>query len=698
MKKSRILLIAIAGVVLPLIIYSILLAMGKNKYNDSCAICHQMRQTVKHKESYVHRKQLCKDCHAEMSSLPSMFAVYFKLKQPVRKALDGGTTKQCVKCHAATWNKEHVFDKSILFSHVRHSRRVPGCTACHSDVSHPREVRASRPLVTSATCAACHAKMKSADGQKPPSSIPDLGVYEKQPHPKNWLILHKGDALKTTKHCDNCHSAKYCSNCHLKFRLHGPDWRLKHGAEAQADLAPCQLCHLPEGCADCHAKKLPKSHGPAWAADHRKDFKVDDCMKCHRLNFCQSCHVRSKPSSHTDTMIRNHEGVSKGNEKVCALCHNQNPCMDCHKIQIPHTSNWIPTHKAQAKTVAQRAVCSNCHKKEYCAACHEKKYPTSHLDLKKWAKTHGKSALQKRSDCALCHKENFCESCHRTPMPHAPNWRSSHSRSAVSKPATCDMCHQKQQCRECHKNTKPASHTDPSVKFPSRHGDLAKRNARCDTCHDPKKFCENCHGISIPHSPALLKDHRASVKEKGKAFCSNCHKPDFCKDCHTKRAKHPAGWLTRHGAKASGDAKSCMTCHSPSRCLDCHSKQVKGASGVHPDCTFCHDDKTLKFNGVSNTCAMCHDDIAKQASGSDVKKDCALCHKPHTWKPKSGLCADCHNMKKSGLHEKSDHSDCANCHKRHGWKPAGRGPCETCHGDKKDHNAPEPCWSCHPFN
>lgn len=700
--KRRLTLIVILVVPLHVFAFVALFQAGRHRYNFACSTCHEMREMARRTGNSTHPRLKCADCHKPLMPLSKMFALQFggeksgaAEKDVAGKEPGGGATRRCKNCHLKEFKKEYIYRGSILFSHERHSIRAPGCAGCHAYASHPARA-AKNTQVAIDTCRDCH-KAHPADRPHPPGVIPDLHVYEKQPHPANWIITHKTDGAKTVRNCADCHKDSYCKNCHTKFIIHSPDWLREHGAEASEDLAPCQVCHLPEGCADCHNDKLPKSHGPGWSAfQHSKDLEIDNCMPCHRLNLCISCHVRSRPSSHTDTMIRNHAGFSKGKEKVCALCHEQNSCMNCHKIEMPHPANWPSIHAKKYKP-EQKPVCANCHDDKYCAACHEKKIPASHADRGGWKKLHGKSASEKRSDCGVCHARYFCVSCHNLPMPHPKDWPGTHSVSAAEKPDSCAVCHKKEYCLDCHKSVKPKSHSEPSVDFIKHHGEAArKQRGNCEVCHDGKSFCENCHGIAIPHGAEFLNRHRDTVKNKGEKFCARCHAKDFCADCHKHRAKHSLEWIKSHGDNATADSKRCLTCHEPADCLACHSKPVRGAKGAHPDCAFCHDEKTMKFAGVG-ACGDCHDDVKKQTAAIEIKEDCTICHKPHGWKVEGQACDSCHDVSKRELHAKSDHSVCGMCHKQHDWKHQGRDTCFACHVDKKDHNSPELCLTCHPF-
>lgn len=700
MIRSRTLAIVIAVVLAHIVAFTVFLNLGRHHHNATCSACHAMRDAAQRLKLTPHRNRDCSQCHRPVPRLGKMFVMQLTGRRLSKDRKIGDKLRisnQCRACHAPMWKKEYIFQDKILFSHQRHAKRAPDCMLCHPVTSHPTRYVSNFP-VSDAVCRDCHARRHVLAGPRPPRKVPDLRVYDKQPHPANWIIDHRLDGAKPNRNCAKCHKEEFCKNCHTRFLLHPANWRAVHGAVARNDLAACQVCHRPEGCIDCHSNRLPKSHGPGWVARHSKDLNVKTCLQCHDLNFCKSCHSRSRPTSHTDVMIRNHAGMSKGKEQVCAICHDQNPCQSCHKIAMPHPRTWLALHPREYKP-SDAAVCANCHEQKFCLACHSKKLPASHRDRSEWARSHGQSALRRFSDCSACHAEHFCISCHNLPMPHPKDWPTLHGREAALKPGVCSTCHEQKDCAACHSGAKgmPASHRDKSIDFTKRHGELSRRRgADCRVCHDPKTFCQNCHGLPMPHPAGFLNTHRAVVKDKGEKTCATCHKKEFCSDCHKHRAKHKPGWINTHGAVATQDAKSCLTCHEPTDCLACHKKPVAGAKNVHPDCTFCHDDKTMKFTGT-DTCAGCHDDVAKQIPSGSVKTDCTLCHQPHVWKPQANLCAQCHDMKKAGLHEKSDHALCKTCHNPHTWKPTSRDVCLKCHQDKKDHNAPELCWTCHPF-
>jgi hypothetical protein len=117
----------------------------------------------------------------------------------------------------------------------------------------------------------------------------------------------------------------------------------------------------------------------------------------------------------------------------------------------------------------------------------------------------------------------------------------------------------------------------------------------------------------------------------------------------------------------------------------------------------------LKGKHAKTFCNLCH------RAGYRPPLDCISCHRIDTKAPMMSLtCSTCHlkeqetkplvNCKSCHsdlrqLHRIKDHqaTSCTQCHAPHTWTVTTRETCITCHGDKKDHNAPAFCGECHPF-
>lgn len=98
----------------------------------------------------------------------------------------------------------------------------------------------------------------------------------------------------------------------------------------------------------------------------------------------------------------------------------------------------------------------------------------------------------------------------------------------------------------------------------------------CGQCH-PQKFCNDCHGMEIPHPKAFGEDHAKQATSNSDA-CGKCHASskadaaggDFCSDCHHKVGDTTKAWFPQHPKYAGKNAEACMECHTTMYCETCH--------------------------------------------------------------------------------------------------------------------------------
>lgn len=161
-----------------------------------------------------------------------------------------------------------------------------------------------------------------------------------------------------------------------------------------------------------------------------------------------------------------------------------------------------------------------------------------------------------------------CATCHASPLGH------------FGQPApmmmTCLSCHEGEtapnDCKNCHRKLEeiapgldePVVHLDPS----------AEERQTCDKCHDVDTWCEQCHGLIMPH-PADWTENHGQVGLDDSALCEKCHQskdPTFCVDCHQVQMPHPPFWYSGHGDIASTNPDACNLCHpgAPQYCNSCH--------------------------------------------------------------------------------------------------------------------------------
>jgi hypothetical protein len=248
----------------------------------------------------------------------------------------------------------------------------------------------------------------------------------------------------------------------------------------------------------------------------------------------------------------------------------------------------------------------------------------------------------------------------------------------------------------------------------------------CYTCH-LQSFCDNCHGMPIPHPAEFVEETHGAQAAEQLDKCDMCHQVTetdfaFCNDCHHGTASNweydPAvTWQTQHAdAVTTNGVEGCLEqCHEKQYCLDCHNELQPVPSSHTSDIwlnneitvTNYPDEKaeasaehTVKANQAPDSCAVCH------GEGGPNARFCADCHKyemPHpddfaefhskTGRDDKAGCQKCHQFAEI----------CSNCHHAGAstWKPweqvhgttvneQGAADClEACHGEEKF------CVDCH---
>ncbi len=297
-------------------------------------------------------------------------------------------------------------------------------------------------------------------------------------------------------------------------------------------------------------------------------------------------------------------------------------CLNCHQgFLFSRSGNDHYGHFMHAGSGV--ITCQQCHgnlvhdqkteiTRKACLNCHDNKLPKppSHVP-DSFKLNHGKDYLIEKN-CSLCHEkgvqEPICQDCHKMQMPHPENYREGHIPAiAEIGVRTCFNCHQeeidqnredtaktadskpieKASCSVCHGVKMP--HTNNVLK---EHTALANRSGlqSCSYCHQtsPKQkdmavACTNCHGMEIPHSQGFKYRHREVVEAKGQGVCNYCHSPlnpvnpgapwaspKFCMDCHMKNKPHEPGFKSEHQLEGY-ERNRCNTCHPQERhCNECH--------------------------------------------------------------------------------------------------------------------------------
>jgi hypothetical protein len=275
-----------------------------------------------------------------------------------------------------------------------------------------------------------------------------------------------------------------------------------------------------------------------------------------------------------------------------------------------------------------------------CDACHG----TSHADL-----SAVKAGTDATGQCAFCHqgyKQGDGNSVARLQLPRA-NLTFDH-KAHLDRNIGCAQCHgaveqlelatrdqlpRMQGCFKCHQMPDSASR--------------GEAKGACDVCHlrgergtamktmfasgtlEPPRWLHNAE-----HTPDFIERHRTIAADDSQ-FCANCHKEDFCTDCHDGRVRprsiHPSDYLNMHAIEARMQTQKCQSCHrEQSFCLDCHLQAGVGESsppGARDSARF-HPPKTqwsdppmkpghhgFEAERNLNQCVSCH-----------TERDCVTCH------------------------------------------------------------------------
>lgn len=231
-------------------------------------------------------------------------------------------------------------------------------------------------------------------------------------------------------------------------------------------------------------------------------------------------------------------------------------------------TEWMLEHKFEVRK--DPVACTSCHKPAFCQTCHQNRRPDSHLSG--WIKAHFGTAIEKPEYCAVCHEKAYCQNCHKDVL-HTPDWIREHARGVKARPDICQQCHVPRSfCIECHKGAEPKSHTPDWI---GRHGAqiLAGKESQrtCTTCHTPS-FCTSCHEGAKPAShqqpdfvrigprdePGAKSGHARealqALQQRGAKEiirCATCHSSNFCDNCHGIEMPHPKDWLGHPQARLS---------------------------------------------------------------------------------------------------------------------------------------------------
>jgi hypothetical protein len=302
-------------------------------------------------------------------------------------------------------------------------------------------------------------------------------------------------------------------------------------------------------------------------------------------------------------------------------------CKTCHGAALRSTS-------AVDSLVPGGAVCDACHS-------------TDHTNLAKV--TPGEDAMGKCAFCHLGYRTAQESSANAVAVPELPRANLIFNHKAhVDRNIGCAQCHgavdklelatrdqlpRMRGCFNCHQQSDAASR--------------GEAKSACDTCHirgdagttikvvfasgalTPPRWLHNSE-----HTPDFLSRHKWVAADDSQ-YCANCHKDDFCTDCHDGRVRprtvHPNDYLNMHAIEARMATQRCTSCHQEqSFCLQCHMRvgvaesappAARESARFHPPKSIWSDPPLraghhgFEAERNLNACVSCH-----------VERDCVACH------------------------------------------------------------------------
>ncbi len=184
---------------------------------------------------------------------------------------------------------------------------------------------------------------------------------------------------------------------------------------------------------------------------------------------CVTCH---KWTAHQPTVMVKHKKMPFSGVCVSYGCHvgtkKSTDCFTCHHALGETAVQWKVDHPAVVQRVGANGCIETCHTAAQCTMCH----------------TTGKTPVFTARPMQTSLKAIEVLHTKKT-------WMKQHGAEALKDRPKCLLCHVSDaQCQECH-TTRPDFHgsTDTWI---GGHSKLGENEARCLECHK-KQYCEDCH-------------------------------------------------------------------------------------------------------------------------------------------------------------------------------------------------------------
>jgi hypothetical protein len=554
-------------------------------------------------------------------------------------------------------------------------------------------------------------------GLRPWAEIEDAACLRSGCHATRKLegeVTFSGVRFDHTAHLGELRRGKRlrCTSCHSQ---------IVQGEHLTVTQSTCFLCHFKDrpvgdpvaGCTGCHPSP-PRVVSPAGFVVEHSDYVRD-------MISCTSCHDNVRDGSGTADRSR------------CLICHNEPERLE----QFDNTDFMHRTHIAE-----HNVECAQCHLEIQhraiphaasadldCRSCHQQ---THDSQRQLYAGTGGHGTAEMPSSmflanvsCNGCHEltatvrdhetvdragEASCMSCHGTRYANIlPGWKEAVDRKTAQVAAIV------RDVRAAAGAANRTAHVDSLLAAASANLGLVRDGHGVHNIAFADELLrlavqyirEAVRGGGLPYSlPAVdlgpsvtgnecmqchLGTERRAVAFRGGTFD---HEPHVlrsgigCGACHSP--------MDEHGQTRITSTAQCQACHhrsaQPIACERCHTGPGGAPANmlITPAGDFQHGVHVAA--GVS--CATCHQSPEMDATGIN----CGSCHETHHQIDSN--CLSCHRPS-SGVLEMHDVRDahavqCERCHagidELATWS---REICTVCHVEMVEHEAAQPCESCH---
>jgi hypothetical protein len=338
----------------------------------------------------------------------------------------------CAACATLAARKSSKTDEDVIaMSHARHAQEGATCATCHAAIKSAKSLE-GRQLPKMQGCFKCHAdwnepgKCRTCHRTEPPVTYPE--------RKRSIHFSHEAHLPLVNEDCVRCHeklpepgmseppapAMKVCLGCHNHKEEYGQ--------------ARCTPCHI-----DLHRAGLKPvadfTHEGEYLLKHRLAARTapEACAQCHEQSYCSDCHARTVATPieyklperldaqfiHRNDYLARHSIEASADPSLCQRCHGQSFCNNCHQTvnltpaatnpNNPHPAGWlIPGSSQFHGPPARRDIvsCASCHDQgsnTNCIRCHRvggiggNPHPSSFL------KSHDADDRQHNPMCQTCH-------------------------------------------------------------------------------------------------------------------------------------------------------------------------------------------------------------------------------------------------------------------------------------------------------